>query len=139
MRAASGGALVAEVGFHFIAGDRLHPAAFQVVIAAVEHRARLGKLIEVAFDHILDQFVGGLASALRGEVLELLFGLGGEVDFHEFQGTEKPGLGQGKWCYIKGRVLRLLRNPRCPKVRDRGHPGFIGGGQGIAMVVESFQ
>lgn len=46
--AASGGALVAEVGFDFRAGDGLHPSTFQVVITAVEHGAR--------FDHILHKF-----------------------------------------------------------------------------------
>jgi hypothetical protein len=38
-------------------------------VAAVEHGARLGKLLEVAFDHILHKFVGGLASVLRGEAV----------------------------------------------------------------------
>jgi hypothetical protein len=94
--AASRGALVAEVGFDFVTRDGLHPPAFQVVIAAVEHGSRLGKLIEVAFDHILDKFVGGLASTLYGEVLEFLFGLGSEVDFHGFQGMKKRVLEQGK-------------------------------------------
>jgi hypothetical protein len=61
---------------NFITGNRLHPAAFEIVIAPVERFPRLHKVAEVFLDDILHKLVGGAASALRGEVFELLFSLG---------------------------------------------------------------
>jgi len=58
----AGGALFAEVGFNLVAGDRLHPAAFQIVVAAVEHFVRVRKFIEVPLYDILHNLVGGSAS-----------------------------------------------------------------------------
>jgi hypothetical protein len=42
----------------------------------------------------LHKLVGISASALRGEFLEFLFRLGGEVYFHALQDTGKPAPGQ---------------------------------------------
>ena len=66
----------------------------EVVIAAVEHFTRLRKLNEVSLYDILHKLIGGSASALRGEVLELLFRLGGKMYFHGSQNTGKPGVRQ---------------------------------------------
>jgi hypothetical protein len=108
----------AKVFKEFLTVDGLHPAAFQIVIAAVEHVPRLRKLIKVSLDNILHKFVGISASALRGEVLELLFRLGREVYFHTLQDTEKPAPGQrqkiraaaalGKWRGL-GIGLRIAK------------------------------
>ena len=79
---AGGSALLAEVGFNFVAGNRLYPAALELIIAAVEHFASLRKLQEVTFDDIPHQLLGGSASVLRGEILELSFGFRGEMYIH---------------------------------------------------------
>ncbi|MGC2661495.1 MAG: hypothetical protein WA324_26375 [Bryobacteraceae bacterium] len=84
-----------QPGEGFLAVNRLHAAAFQVVIAAVEHVAHIGKLIEIALDNILHKLVRRRAPVLYGEVFELLFRLGVEVDFHALQDTGKPPLRQG--------------------------------------------
>jgi hypothetical protein len=81
----------AKVFKKFITVDGLHPAAFQVVIAAVEHVPGLRKVIKVSLDNISNKLGGISASALRGEVIELLFRLGREVYFHALQNTGKPG------------------------------------------------
>jgi hypothetical protein len=56
----------------FLAVNRLHLSAFQVVVAAVERFAVSGKLIEVSFYDILHELVGGAASAQGGKVVEFL-------------------------------------------------------------------
>src|ERR1019366_1989521 len=84
----------AKVFKEFLTVDWLHPAAFQVVIAAVEHVPGLHKVIKVPLDNILHKLGGIFASALRGEVLELLFRLGREVYFHALQDTGNPAPGQ---------------------------------------------
>src|SRR5213082_3030699 len=61
--AAGGGALFAEVSDNLVAGNALNTAAFQVVVAAVEHFARLRKLIKVSLYNILQERLGGSASA----------------------------------------------------------------------------
>jgi len=43
----------------FLAIDRLHPAAFQVVIAAVEHFAGAGQFVEITGHGVLNQLFGG--------------------------------------------------------------------------------
>ena len=78
----------------FFTIDWLHLAAFQVVIAAVEHFARLRKLIEVSLYDALHKLADGSASALRRKVLELLFRLGCEVYFHTLYDTGKAAHGQ---------------------------------------------
>jgi hypothetical protein len=37
----------------FVTGNGFEPAAFQIVIAAVDHFAGLGKLIEISFNDVL--------------------------------------------------------------------------------------
>ena len=64
-----------------LAVDRLDAAALEVVIAAVERLAKLVQLLDVGDRGVLDNVVGRLA-AQRSEILELLFRLGGEVNFH---------------------------------------------------------
>jgi hypothetical protein len=53
----------------FLAVDWFHPAAFKIVIAAVEHFTCLPQFSEVSLHDILHKLVGGSAAALRGEVL----------------------------------------------------------------------
>jgi len=67
--------------FHFVAGDRLDPSAFQVIVAAIEHVAGARELVDIALHDILHKLVGGPASALSSQVLESLFDLWAEVDF----------------------------------------------------------
>jgi hypothetical protein len=57
----SGHLAAAKVFKKLPAIDGLHPAAFQVVITAVEHLARLGQFFEVPGHGILDQLVGSAA------------------------------------------------------------------------------
>jgi hypothetical protein len=76
-----GRALGPEPRDDFITGNGLYPAALQIVIAPVERFPRLRKIAEVFLDDTPHKICGS-ASALHGEVLELLFGLGGEVYFH---------------------------------------------------------
>jgi hypothetical protein len=49
------GALLAEVGFNLVAGDRFYLTAFQIVIAAVQHFARLRKICDVRLDGFLNE------------------------------------------------------------------------------------
>ena len=72
----------------FLAVDGLRPAAFRVVIAAVEHFPRLEKLVKVPATASWDKLVRA-SSALRGEVLELPFHLGREVYFDALKIREK--------------------------------------------------
>ena len=76
---------------NLVAGDGLHPSAFQIVIAAVEHFARLRKLGEVSLYDILHKLVTGSAPALGGQVIQLLFRLGGKVYFHALHDKGNPG------------------------------------------------
>src|SRR5271157_3157386 len=89
----AGCTLFTQAGYNLISRDGLHPAAFQVVIAAVEYVARLHQLVEISGQCILQKLIGP-ASALLCEVVELLFNVGGEVHFHRLQSTEKPRLWQ---------------------------------------------
>ena len=68
----------------FLAIDRLHRSTFQIIIAAVEHIPRLDQLVEISRQCILQDLVSP-TSALGGEIVELLFNVGGEVDFHGFR------------------------------------------------------
>jgi hypothetical protein len=60
-----------------MAGDRLYPAGFEIVIAPVQRLPRLRKIAEIFLDDILHKLVNRGASALRGESVEPLFRLGG--------------------------------------------------------------
>ena len=71
-RPASRGAPFAEVGNNLVTGNWLHPAAFQVVVAAVKHLPRLEHFSKLSRHCILNEVVNP-APALRGQVLELLF------------------------------------------------------------------
>jgi hypothetical protein len=51
---------------------------------AVEHLAGMHKLVEIPLDYVLHELVRSPASALQSAVLELLFRLGGEMNFHGF-------------------------------------------------------
>jgi len=75
------GAPFPEVRFNLVAGNGLHPATFQVVIAAVQHFARLLNFFEVTGESI-EQNVSGTASALDREFVELFFNVGSELHFH---------------------------------------------------------
>lgn len=68
-------------------GNQLYLTACEIVRAPVERFPRLCKIAEVFLDDILKKLVNVSAFALRGEVFELLFRLGGEVYFHAFQVT----------------------------------------------------
>ena len=70
-RPARGSAFVAEVDHNLVTGNAFHPAAFQIVIAAVEHFPRFCKLNEISGQSIL-QKLAGPTSALPCEVIELL-------------------------------------------------------------------
>src|ERR1039457_4502581 len=103
MQTTRGGALFTEVGFDFLAGNGLHSAAFQVVIAAIEHFAGLRKLIEISLYDILHKLVRGSASAPQGDVLELLFRLGGEMDFHQSRLLLSGHINGGKTARVNTR------------------------------------
>jgi hypothetical protein len=57
-RPASGGTFLAEVGNNRVAGNGFYPAAFQVVIPAIEHFARLRMLCDLDGHGVLQQLVG---------------------------------------------------------------------------------
>lgn len=90
---AAGGAFLTEMGLHLVAGDKLHPSAFQVVITAVQGDAHLGDFIKVSGHRVLNEFVRS-APALRGKSGELLFRLRSELHFHSHQPTPKPASAQ---------------------------------------------
>lgn|GEM_PF-293175 len=77
----------------FLTVDGFHPATLQFVVAAVEHFPRLRELIEISSQCILQELVGS-APALRREIVELLFNVGGEMYFHCLQSTGKLRWGQ---------------------------------------------
>src|SRR5208337_5446879 len=90
---ASGGALFAEVGNNLVAVSGFYPAAFQVIIAAVEHFARLCEFVEVSGNDIFYQFTGG-TSGFGCELIELGLQVGGEMYFHGFSVRERIGWGK---------------------------------------------
>lgn len=82
-----------QTGKGFFSVNGLHPPAFQVVIAAVERLPNLEHFFKISRHGVLNEVVRS-ASALRGEVFEFLFGLGGQVYFHAFEDIGKPAFGQ---------------------------------------------
>jgi hypothetical protein len=82
--------------------DGFHLACFQVIVAAVEHFARLGKFIEISGNDILHQFAKG-ASGFGCQPVELRLELRGKVYFH----------------YFSVRNGRTERNPEWPGWRAR--------------------
>src|SRR5271170_7686640 len=78
------------MGNKLVTGNRFYPAAFQVVIAAVEHFARVGQFLEIASHGVLNQLVWA-ASGFGYPTVELRLQIGvGEVYVHDIQGTRKP-------------------------------------------------
>ena len=73
-----------QTGKGFFAVDWLHPAAFEVVIAAAECLPNLQHFVEISCHGVLNEVVRS-PSALLGEVFKFLFDLGGQVYFHRFQ------------------------------------------------------
>jgi hypothetical protein len=71
-----------EAGEGFFAIDRFHAATLEVVVAAVEHFAGLGELLQISGYCVFDKIVGGAAS-LGGQFLQPRFGLWPEVYFHK--------------------------------------------------------
>jgi hypothetical protein len=60
------GAFLTEIGFNLVAGNGLHPSAFQVVMTAVENNAHLIYLVEVSGHRVLNETVSP-ASTLRSK------------------------------------------------------------------------
>jgi hypothetical protein len=73
-----------QTGKGFFSVNGLHPPAFQVIIAAVERLPNLEHFVKISRHGVLNEVVRS-ASALRGEVFEFLFGLGGQAYFHAFE------------------------------------------------------
>jgi hypothetical protein len=61
-------ALLPEFGEGLISVQGFHAAAFEVVIAAIQHRAHTGQFVQIACHRVLDQ-VAGLAPATWWRVL----------------------------------------------------------------------
>jgi hypothetical protein len=51
------GAFFTEIGFSLVAGNGLHPSAFQVVMTAVENSAHLNYLDEVSGHRVLNEIL----------------------------------------------------------------------------------
>ena len=101
-----------QTGKGLLAVNGLHPAAFQVVITAVEHFARLRKLRRSTRLRHPARARQRSASALRGEVFEFLFRLGGEVYFHAFKIREKRPWGNAVERVVGwSQVLPILKRP----------------------------
>ncbi len=82
-----------QMGKGFFSVDGLHPAAFQFVIAVVEHFPRLCQFVEISGQCILQKLMRR-ASALGYEVVELLFNVGSEMDFHGLNIGKSIGCGK---------------------------------------------
>ena len=82
-----------ETGKGFFAVNRLHPAAFEVLIAAVERLPNLEYFVKISRHGVLNEVVRS-TSALRGEIFEFPFRLGGQVYFHSLHISGKTALGQ---------------------------------------------
>jgi hypothetical protein len=95
-------------GKSFLAVNGFHPAAFQIVIAAVEPVSGRRQFVEICGQRILEKFVSP-ASALRCQLVELLFNVKGEM---HFQGLNLgKNLGCGK---VHESFIRPLRFPVSP-------------------------
>ena len=64
--------------------DRFHPAALEIVIAAVQHAAYFCKFVNATGDKVLHQFIG-LAPGPGGQIGQFLFKLRREMYFHELR------------------------------------------------------
>lgn len=82
-----------QAGEGFLTINGFHQAAFQFIIAAVEHFPRLHQFVEISGQHILQKLVGP-TSALRREVVELLLNIRGEVYFHDQKVRRNPAYGK---------------------------------------------
>jgi hypothetical protein len=67
-----------QAGKGILTLDGLPVAAVQFVIAVVEHVPRLDQFVELCGECILQKIIGS-ASALRGEIVELLLNLGSKM------------------------------------------------------------
>src|ERR1035437_1770508 len=73
--------LLHQAPVRFLAVDRFHSAAFQIVKATVEHFPRVGQLVKVA-DHRVFNQLAARASALASHLVELRLHVGFEMYFH---------------------------------------------------------
>lgn len=94
--------------------DGFHPATLQVIIAAVEHFARLCKLVEISGNNILNQFTRG-ASGFGCQFVEFGLQVGGEVYFHGFRVSES--FHSGKCCHCSP-TLPLAASSISPKMSN---------------------
>jgi len=61
--------------------EGLHPAAFKIVEASIEHLSRAGQFVNQTCHGVLHQLVGG-SSAQRRQIIQFLFKLWREMHFH---------------------------------------------------------
>ena len=70
-----------EADESLLAIDQLYPAAFDVIVARIEQLAGFGKLVDIAGHGVMHQ-VGGGATALAGDLIELGLQSGFKLHFH---------------------------------------------------------
>jgi hypothetical protein len=94
----AGCALFTQAGYNLVAGDWLHSAAFQVVITAIEHFARVHKLGNLSGQSVLKQLVRR-TSSLADQLVNLGLQGSGEMYFHGSRVRENPAHGNGiEWA-----------------------------------------
>src|SRR5450759_3352236 len=81
MLSTTSGALCAQMRDHLVAPDGFHPAALEIVIAAVECGPDIGQLVNVTGHGILYELVRG-ASSFRHQPVQLRLHVGREMHFH---------------------------------------------------------
>src|SRR5712671_3303344 len=74
----------------FFTIDRLHLAAFDVVIAAIEHLAYLGDFLQVPGHRVFHEIIGG-APALRCQFVRAGFSFRLEMHVHPASGGSPAG------------------------------------------------
>src|SRR5450759_3284525 len=115
MLSTTSGALCAQMRDHLVAPDGFHPAALEIVIAAVECGPDIGQLVNVTGHGILYELVRG-ASGFRHQSVQLRLHVGREMHFHGvrllFLGYDTGG--RGTSCCARGATLRrpYRRSPK---------------------------
>ena len=99
---AAGGALRPESREDFIAGDEFDPAAFQIVVAAIQRFPRKGDFVEEIGYDVLHQFVTP-ASGISRHLFKLRLDFGGKVDFHSCGSFSENTLLRLLFCGYSGR------------------------------------
>jgi hypothetical protein len=119
-----------------LAINRLDLAAFQIVIAAVEHFACLRKLGHIPGQCIFEQLVGR-TSSFDDQLVNLGLQLGGEMYFHGSQRTGKSARWQRHWRKPSAALflLRLDGSESEASVKSADRNGVENDVKALAVVI----